>query len=69
MNWILSIGLLVVILLCFQDVQDIDELNSYKRYLYVNGIAENSDNFSYGSSIPLEYNIAFLNGGNFISVY
>lgn len=37
----------------------------YKQSLYKHGIAENHDNISYGSSIPLEYNIVLLNGVSF----
>lgn len=41
------------------------DLRKYKKFLYQNGIAENSDDFSQANSIPLEYNIEFLNGVSF----
>lgn len=49
-----------------KDLSDEANLNNYKRFLYKNGIAENGEDFVYGSSIPLEYNIVFLNGGLFV---
>ena len=39
------------------------DLNQYRKNLYRNGIAENNQDINQGSSIPLEYNIVFLNGG------
>jgi folate-binding Fe-S cluster repair protein YgfZ len=38
-------------------------INEYKEFLYKNGIAENNDDIKQGNSIPLEYNLVFLNGG------
>lgn len=40
-----------------------NNINEYKKYFYKQGIAEGADVFTYGNSIPLEYNIVFLNGG------
>lgn len=40
-------------------------LAAYKQELYKRGIAENGDDISYGSSIPLEYNIVLMNGVSF----
>lgn len=40
-------------------------LVAYKQELYKRGIAENGDDISYGSSIPLEYNIVLMNGVSF----
>ena len=38
-------------------------INEYKESLYKNGIGENNDDIKQGNSIPLEYNLVFLNGG------
>lgn len=38
---------------------------AYKQELYKRGIAENGDDFSYGNSIPLEYNIVLMDGVSF----
>jgi folate-binding Fe-S cluster repair protein YgfZ len=46
-----------------------ENLSNYKKFLYKNGIAENGDDFVYGSSIPLEFNIVFLNGGNLVCLF
>ena len=46
-----------------------ENLCNYKKFLYKNGIAENGDDFVYGSSIPLEFNIVFLNGGNLVCLF
>lgn len=40
-------------------------LSQYKEKLYKHGIAENHEDITYGSSIPLEYNIVLLNGVSF----
>ena len=43
------------------DTNEVENISNYKKYLYKMGVAE--DIFTYGNSIPLEYNIVFLNGG------
>ena len=45
------------------DTTEMENINEYKKCLYKNGIAEGADVFTYGNSIPLEFNIVFLNGG------
>lgn len=40
-------------------------LNDYKINLYKNGVAENHLDISYSNSIPLEYNVALMNGVSF----
>lgn len=47
------------------DIEISTNLNEYKINLYKNGIAENGSDISYSNSIPLEYNIALLNGVSF----
>ena len=39
------------------------DLKAYKTHLYRHGIPENNDDFKYEGSIPLEYNLVFMNGG------
>ena len=41
-----------------------NDLVLYKKHLIKNGITENNEVINYESSIPLEYNIVHMNGGN-----
>jgi hypothetical protein len=41
-----------------------NDLGLYKKHLIKNGITENNEVINYESSIPLEYNIVHMNGGN-----
>jgi len=41
------------------------DISHYKQWLYQNGIAEGVEDIPSGESIPLEYNIVFLNGVSF----
>lgn len=54
-----------VILPPSETLQTNSDLSEYRKFLFQNGVAENVDDFSQGSSIPLEYNIEFLNGVSF----
>ena len=45
------------------DTNEVENISNYKKYLYKMWVAEGADIFTYGNSIPLEYNIVFLNGG------
>jgi folate-binding protein YgfZ len=42
-----------------------NDIKNYKINLYKNGIAENHQDISYSTAIPLEYNLAILNGVSF----
>ncbi|CAF1051511.1 unnamed protein product [Brachionus calyciflorus] len=48
-----------------QNIESNSDLRNYRKILYQNGVTENVEDYTQGSSIPLEYNIEFLNGVSF----